>query len=99
MTNVRRMTGVFGGAAAGALAIGPEMAQAQEISGGLDDLGNSIASSVTNAVSSIATSSSGSSSSVSGGTSGESNEVSLGEQEGLAIADASGGDNNLAFVS
>jgi len=34
-----------------------------------------------------------------GGTSVERSEVSLGEQQGLAIADASGGNNNLSFVS
>ncbi len=102
MTNDRRMTGLFGGAAAGALAVGTETAQAQESSGGLDGLGDSIASTVTNAVSGIATNSSSgtsSSSGVSGETSVESDEISLGEQQGLAIADASGGDNNVAFVS
>ena len=38
-------------------------------------------------------------SSASGGTSVERSEVSLGEQEGVAIADASGGNNNVSFVS
>jgi hypothetical protein len=87
--NFRRITGLFGGAAASAVVLG-EIAQAQE------DLGDSIASSVAGSVSSIATNSSGT---VSGGTSVESSEVLLGEQQGLAIADASGGNNNLSFVS
>ncbi len=85
--NYRRITGLFG--AAGALAVGTEIAQAQ-------DLGESIASTVSDAVSSIATNSGGT---VSGGVSVESSEVNLGEQQGLAIADASGGNNNLSFVS
>jgi hypothetical protein len=87
--NYRRITGLFGGATAGAVALG-EIAQAQ------DDLGDSIANSVASSVSSIDTNSG---STASGGTSVERSEVSLGEQEGLAIADASGGNNNLSFVS
>ena len=47
--NYRRITGLFG--AAGALAVGTEIAQAQE------DLGDSIANTVSGAVSSIATNS------------------------------------------
>jgi len=86
--NYRRITGLFG--AAGALAVGTEIAQAQE------DLGDSIANSVSSAVSSIATDSHGS---VSGGESVESSEVHLGDQTGLAIADAGGGNNNVSFVS
>jgi hypothetical protein len=88
--NYRRITGLFGGATAGAVALS-EIAQAQ------DDLGDSIANSVASSVSSIDTNSGGST--ASGGTSVERSEVSLGEQEGLAIADASGGNNNLSFVS
>ena len=87
--NYRRITGLFG--AAGALAVGTEIAQAQEA-----DLGDSIANTVSGAVSSITTSSGGS---VSGGESVEHSEVNLGEQTGLAIADASGGNNNVSFVS
>jgi hypothetical protein len=87
--NYRRITGLFGGATAGAVALS-EIAQAQ------DDLGDSIANSVASSVSSIDTNSG---STASGGTSVERSEVSLGEQEGLAIADASGGNNNLSFVS
>jgi hypothetical protein len=88
--NYRRITELFGaaGAAAGAVAVGTEIAQAQ-------DLGNSIASAVTSAVSSIDTNGG----SVTGGTSIESSSVDLGEQTGVAIADASGGNNNLSFVS
>jgi hypothetical protein len=88
--NYRRITGLFG--AAGAVAVGTEIAQAQ------DDLGDSIANTVSGAVSSIATNSS-SGGSVSGGESAESNSIELGEQQGLAIADAGGGDNNVSFVS
>jgi hypothetical protein len=86
--NYRRITGLFG--AAGALAVGTEIAQAQ------DDLGENIASSVASAVAPIATNSSGT---VSGGTSVERSSVELGETQGLAIADASGGNNNVSFVS
>ena len=86
--NSRRITGLFGGAAAGALAVGAAQAQ--------DDLGDSIATTVGNSVASISTSSGGS---VRGGTSVESNSIDLGEQEGVAIADASGGNNNVSFVS
>jgi hypothetical protein len=89
--NFRRIrglvTGLFGGATAGSVAIG-EVAQAQQ------DLGDSIANSVSGAVSSIATNSGGT---ASGGTSVERSEVSLGEQQGLAISDASGGSNNVSL--
>ena len=88
--NFRRITGLFGGATAGAIVLGAEIAQAQE------ELGDSIANSVAGAVSGIATNSGGT---VGGGTSVERSEVSLGEQQGLAIADASGGNNNVSFVS
>jgi hypothetical protein len=86
-----RITGLFGtaGAAAGALAVGTEIAEAQ-------DLGASIAGAVTGSVSSIATNSGGN---VGGGLITESNSFDLGEQTGTAIADSSGGDSNLSFVS
>ena len=98
----RRITGLLGGAAAGALAVGAELAQAQDNSGGnitiggggTDDLSESISGTVTSAVSGIATNSS-----ASGGTSVERTEASFGEEEGVAIADASGGNNNVSFVS
>jgi hypothetical protein len=94
--NYRRITGLFAGAVAGAAAVGAEIAQAQESSGGTIDLGGNISGTVTGAVSSIATNSGGS---AHGGTQVEHNEIHLGEQEGLAISDASGGNNNLSFVS
>jgi hypothetical protein len=97
----RRISGLVGGAAAGALAVGAELAQAQDnsggtisIGGGTDNLSESISGTVTNAVSGIA-----SNSSASGGTSVERTEASFGEEEGVAIADASGGNNNVSFVS
>ena len=94
--NYRRIMGLFGGAVAGAAAVGAEVAQAQESSGGTIDLGGSISSTVSGAVSSIATNSGGT---VQGGTQVEHNEIHLGEQEGLAISDASGGNHNISFVS
>lgn len=94
--NYRRILGLFGGAVAGALAIGADVARAQQNSGGTVDIGSSIAGTVSNAVSGIATNSGGS---ASGGTQVQHNEINLGEQEGLAISDASGGNNNLSFVS
>ena len=86
--NYRRITELFG--AAGALAVGAEIAQAQ------DDLGASISSAVEGAVAPIATNGGGT---VSGGLITETNSVELGENTGVAIADASGGNNNLSFVS
>lgn len=94
--NYRRIAGLFGGAAAGAAVVGAEFAQAQDNSGSTVDLGGSIADTVGGAVSGIATSSGGS---ASGGTRVEHNEINLGEQEGLAISDASGGNHNISFVS
>jgi hypothetical protein len=88
--NYRRIMGLIGAAGAGAGAIGTEVAQAQ------DDLGDSIANTVSGAVASISTSSGGD---VSGGTSVRSDTIQLGEQEGVAISDASGGNNNVSFVS
>lgn len=88
--NYKRVAGVVGGAAAGAAIVGSEIAMAQ------DDLGASIAGSVGSSVSGIATSSGGD---VSGGAQVEHNEIHLGESEGLAISDASGGNHNVSFVS
>ena len=92
--NYRRITELFGaaGAAAGAVAVGTEIAHAQE------DLGALISGAVESSVSSIDTNSS-SGGTLIGGVSTESNSVELGEQTGLAIADASGGNNNVSFVS
>lgn len=92
----RRILGLFGGAVAGSLAMGANVARAQQNSGGSVDIGSSIADTVGNAVSGIATNSGGS---ASGGTQVQTNEINLGEQEGLAISDASGGNNNVSFVS
>ena len=88
--NYKRVAGVVGGVAAGAAVVGSEIAMAQ------DDLGASIAGSVGSSVSGIATSSGGD---VAGGVQVETNSIQLGEQEGLAISDASGGNNNVSFVS
>ena len=79
--NYRRITELLGaaGAAVGAVAVGTEIAQAQ------DDLGANIANTVTNAVSSVATNSS-SGGTLIGGVSTESNSVDLGEQTGTAAS-------------
>jgi hypothetical protein len=95
----RRLMGIFGAVATGAAVAGSQLDQvalAQDNSGSSVDLGGSIASTVSGAVSDIATNSGGT---VSGGTQVQHNELSLGEQEGVAISDASGGNNNLSFVS
>ncbi|MCC7022456.1 MAG: hypothetical protein IT338_06495 [Thermomicrobiales bacterium] len=96
--NSRRIAGLFGGAAAAGLAIGAEVAQAQENSGASINLGGNIANTVTNAVSGISTNSSGGGT-ISGGVQVEHNEMHLGDQEGVAISDASGGNHNVSFVS
>ena len=88
--NYKRVAGVVGGAAAGAAVIGGEIAMAQ------DDLGASIAGSVGSSVSGISSSSGGS---ATGGVQVEHSEMHLGESEGLAISDASGGNHNVSFVS
>ena len=90
--NFRRIKGLFGaaGVGAGALAVGTEIAQAQE------DLGASISSAVSGAVAPIATNGGGT---AFGGVITETNSFELGENTGTAIADASGGDSNLSFVS
>ena len=88
--NYRRITGLVG--AAGAVAVGTEIAQAQE------DLGTLISSAVESSVSSIDMDGS-SGGTATGGVITETNSVELGEQTGVAIADASGGNYNLAFES
>ncbi len=81
--------------AAALLAVAPaEQAFAQQNSGGTIDIGGSIAATVASAVSSIATGSGGGS--AFGGVSVERSELSFGEQEGVAIADASGGNYNAS---
>ena len=93
--NFRRITGLVGSVTAAWVALGTETAQAQ-----LEDLGDNIANAVSGSVSGVATNSTTTSDgTVTGATSVEHTESSLGEEEGVAIADASGGSNNLSFVS
>lgn len=74
--------------------LGAAPAFAQESSGGTINIGGSIADTVAGAVSGIATGGSGGS--LSGGVSVERNEASFGEDEGVAISDASGGNYNAS---
>ena len=74
-----------------------EQAFAQSNSGGTISIGGDIADTVAGAVSSISTGSGGGT--VSGGVSTERNEASFGEDEGVAISDASGGNHNLSAKS
>ena len=69
-----------------------QQAFAQQSSGGSITIGGSIADTVAAAVSGIATGSS----SASGGVSSEHNELNFGDQEGLAVSDASGGNHNAS---
>jgi len=62
--------------------------------GGSITIGGDIAGTVAAAVSGIATHSGNSS--ATGGVSSEHNELSFGEQEGLAVSDASGGNRNAS---
>ena len=71
-----------------------QQALAQESSGGSINIGGSIAATVAAAVSGIATHSG--SSSATGGISVEHNDLSFGEDEGLAVSDASGGNHNVS---
>ena len=85
-------------ASAAALSIallGAAPAFAQSNSGGTISIGGDIADTVAGAVSGIATGGG----SASGGTSVEHTEASFGEDEGVAISDASGGNRNLAAKS
>jgi hypothetical protein len=72
-----------------------EPAFAQDNSGGTITIGGDIADSVAGAVAGIVTGGG----SASGGDSVEHTEASFGEDEGLAIADASGGNRNLSAKS
>ena len=74
--------------------LGAAPAFAQSNSGGTITIGGDIADTVASAVSGIATHSG--SSSATGGVSSEHNELSFGEQEGLAVSDASGGNRNAS---
>jgi hypothetical protein len=69
-------------------------ALAQQNGGGTINIGGSIAGAVTGAVSGIATNSS-----ASGGARVEHNDIAFGDQEGLAVSDASGGNHNLSAKS
>jgi hypothetical protein len=69
-------------------------ALAQQKSGGTIDIGANIASTVANAVSGIATNSGPTT--VIGGVQTTTNNQSLGGQEGLSVADSSGGDHNIS---
>lgn len=71
-----------------------EQAQAQQNSAGTINIGGSIADTVHSAVSGIATSSE-----ASGGVQSTHSELEFGEQEGLAISDASGGNSNASLNS
>ena len=85
-------------ASAAALSIallGAAPAFAQSNSGGTISIGGDIAATVAGAVSGIATGGG----SASGGTSVEHTEASFGEDEGVAISDASGGNHNLSAKS
>jgi hypothetical protein len=70
---------------------------AQESSGGSINIGGSIAGTVAAAVSGIATNS-GSSTTI-GGISVEHNDLEFGDDESLAVSDASGGNHNLSEKS
>jgi hypothetical protein len=70
-------------------------AAAQQSGGGTINIGGSIADTVAGAVAGIATGGG----SASGGTQVEQNEIYLGDQEGVAISDASGGNYNLSANS
>jgi hypothetical protein len=106
--NYRRIAGLIGSAAAGVLGAWAQIAQAQDHSGSNVDLGGSIRDTVNGAVSGAAPSGNSGGTITGGGSSGgtvtgsthvEHNEVSLGDQEGVAISDASGGNSNVSFVS
>ena len=71
-----------------------EQASAQQNGGGTINIGGSIADTVAGAVSGIS-----SSSNASGGVQSTNNEMSFGEQEGLAISDASGGNSNASTTN
>ncbi len=70
---------------------------AQESNGGSIDIGGSIADTVAAAVSGIATDS-GSTTTI-GGVSVEHNDIQFGDDESLAISDASGGNHNVSEKS
>jgi hypothetical protein len=60
------------------------------------DIGDDIAATVASAVANIATNSSSGNTTAIGGISTESNNLEFGEDEGLAVSDASGGNHNVS---
>ena len=62
-----------------------------------DDIGASIAAKVADAVSGISTNSGSGNTTVAGSVSTESNALNLGEDEGTAVSDASGGNHNTSL--
>jgi hypothetical protein len=60
------------------------------------DIGDDIAATVAGAVANIATHSSSGNTTAVGGISTESNNLEFGEDEGLAVSDASGGNHNVS---
>jgi hypothetical protein len=70
-----------------------EQAFAQQNGGGTINIGGSIADTVAGAVSGI------SSSNASGGVQSTHNEMNFGDDEGLAISDASGGNSNASATN
>ena len=75
-----------------------QQAFAQESSGGSINIGASIAATVASAVSDIASNSSGGTTTI-GGSSVEQNEIHFGDDESVAISDASGGNHNVSEKS
>ena len=66
---------------------------------GLEGLGESIETTVTDAVAPIAGADDDADDGIEGGTTDGGDTTTIDESQGLAIADASGGDFNFAFVS
>lgn len=85
-----RLKTLIGGVAAVTGVAGVGLARAQENEGGTVTLGDAISGRVEEAVAPIATS---------GGDSESSEELVFDDSSGTAIADASGGNNNISFVS
>lgn len=96
----RRMRGILAvvvpaaGLAVALVGAPAEQAFAQDNSAGTISIGGSIADTVAGAVSGIA-----SPSHASGGVQSSHSEMSLGDDEGLAIADGSGGNHNMGATS
>lgn len=95
---MRRVLAVVVPAAGLALALSGvapvEQAYAQQNGGGTINIGGSIADTVAGAVSGIS-----SSSNASGGVQSTHSEMNFGDDEGLAISDASGGNTNVSATN